>query len=578
MAWDLSCVEWPQRLEDGRSLVPDLPLDRKAADRAITIFNRLKLPDVIGNPVFAEAFGDWFRDIVAALFGSVVGGERMVREIFELVPKKNVKTTGGAGMMLTAMMVNRRPRAEFYLIGPTQSIADDAYGQAVGIIGVDDELRRRFKIQDHIRKITYRGQVASTLQIKTFDSSVITGKKISGGVLVDEIHELGKISGASNVLGELRGGMQPYPEAFLVMLTTQSNKAPAGIFKTELLKARMIRDGEIPARGLLPVLYEFPKAVIDSGAWRDPASWAMITPNAGRSISIPRLIEQCETDEATGEEAFQLFCAKHLNIEIGVAIGSTRWAGANYWEACADRTLTLEALIERSEVIVLGADGGGLDDLLGFAVLGREKGTGRWLLWTRAWVFRKALGQAPEGADEKAVRAAVKHRKSDVVTRLLDFAKDGDLKIVDNVGDDIHELGELVEQVAASGKLPEENAVGLDPYCIGAIVKEFGRRHIDTEKALMAIPQGWKMTGAITTAARELAGGRLVHAGQPMMAWCVGNAKVEPKGNAISITKQAAGSAKIDPLMAMFDAVAVMALNPEPSEYGSNLITILDAA
>jgi phage terminase large subunit-like protein len=563
---------------EGRSLVPELPLDEAASGRAVGIFNRLRLPDVVGNPRFEEAFGDWFRDIVAALFGSIVGGERMVREVFELVPKKNVKTTGGAGTMLTAMMVNQRPRAEFYLIGPTQSIADDAYGQAVGIIGADDELKKRFHIQHHVKKITYRGKVTSTLQIKTFDSAVITGKKISGGVLIDEIHELGKIAGAANVLRELRGGMQPYPEAFLVMLTTQSNKAPAGVFRGELLKARKIRDGAIPARGMLPVIYEFPKPIIDSGAWRDPANWAMITPNAGRSISIARLIEDCETAEESGDEELQLFCAKHLNIEIGVALHTDRWAATKYWEGCADRTLTLEQLIERSEVIVLGADGGGLDDLLGFAVLGRETGTGRWLLWTRAWVFRKALGQAPDDANEKAVLTATKHRKSDVVTRLLDFARDGDLKIVDNVGDDIHELGELVEQVMASGKLPEENAVGLDPYCIGAIVKEFGRRGLDTEKALMAIPQGWKMTGAITTAARELASKNLVHSGQPMMAWCVGNAKVEPKGNAITITKQAAGAAKIDPLMAMFDAVAVMGLNPVPGVYGGEVITILDAA
>jgi hypothetical protein len=46
------------------------------------------------------------------------------------------------------------------------------------------------------------------------------------------------------------------------------------------------------------------------------------------------------------------------------------------------------------------------------------------------------------------------------------------------------------------------------------------------------------------------------------MAWAVGNAKIEPKGNAVVITKQASGTAKIDPLMAMLDCVALMSANP----------------
>jgi phage terminase large subunit-like protein len=43
---------------------------------------------------------------------------------------------------------------------------------------------------------------------------------------------------------------------------------------------------------------------------------------------------------------------------------------------------------------------------------------------------------------------------------------------------------------------------------------------------------------------------------------------VEPKGNAILITKAVSGTAKIDPLMAMFDAVAVMSKCPETKQSG----------
>ena len=58
--------------------------------------------------------------------------------------------------MLTAMIVNRRPEAEFMFVAPTMEIAAIAYKQAKGTIRLDSELSKLFHVQDHIRKITHR--------------------------------------------------------------------------------------------------------------------------------------------------------------------------------------------------------------------------------------------------------------------------------------------------------------------------------------------------------------------------------------------------------------------------------------
>ena len=85
------------------------------------------------------------------------------------------------------------------------------------------------------------------------------------------------------------------------------------------------------------------------------------------------------------------------------------------------------------------------------------------------------------------------------------------------------------------------------------------------ETKCFGITQGWRMVGPMSVAERKLAEGKLIHGGQKLMNWCVGNARVELRGNANCITKQSSGVAKIDPLMAMFDAASLMALNPEGS-------------
>src|SRR5690606_28443273 len=106
--------------------------------------------------------------------------------------------------------------------------------------------QKRFLVRDHIKTIEDR-LTGSELKIKTFDMKVTTGAK-PVFVLLDELHLMSAMSYASRVFGQLEGGMLANPEALLVIITTQSDQPPAGVFKQELQYARGVRDGRITER------------------------------------------------------------------------------------------------------------------------------------------------------------------------------------------------------------------------------------------------------------------------------------------------------------------------------------------
>ena len=546
--WDLSCPDWETRIRAGHSLVPDLPLDNAAADRAVAIFNRLQLPDVPGNPRLADAAGDWFRDIVRAIFGSWSPGarERYIQEIFALVGKKNSKTSYSAGLGITWLLMNERPNASGIIVAPTQDISDIAFSQAMGMVLINPDLRnKRLRVQNHIRRITNL-KTGASLEILSFDPSVLTGQKPAFWLL-DEIHVIARNSKAASALGQLRGGTIAIPEAIGVIITTQSDSAPVGIFKTELNKARAVRDGRDTATRMLPVLYEFPPDIArDPIKWRDVKNWPMVVPNNGRSITVERLAQAFVTADASGPEEVIRWASQHLNIEIGIGLKTDHWPGARDWEKNADPNLSLEAIIARSDVITVGIDGGGLDDILGLAVLGRDAETFDWLHWGHGWLHRDVL----------------ELRKSEA-PKFLELEAVGDLELVDSMTDAYVSLVDIVEQIYETGMLAK---VGLDPVGVKLIVDEMARREITQESGIVeGVSQGYKLQGTIKSVEVNLDAGKLKHCGQALMSWCVGNCMVKVIGNSIMVTKQASGTAKIDPVMALFDAGALMLASPEAS-------------
>lgn len=544
--WSTACLDWPERIRSGQSIIPP-PIFPEQAEIALAVFKQLKIVDAPGSPTFGEAAAPWVFDLVASVFGAYDAetGKRLITEWVVVIPKKNSKSSLAAGIMMTALILGWRQSGIYTVLAPTVQVADNAFAPARDMVAKDDDLCVLMHTQSHVKTITNRTTNA-TLKVLAADSSTVGGTK-GIGTLVDELWLFGKVASAESMLREAIGGLASRPEGFVIYLTTQSDDPPAGVFKAKLQYARDVRDGKIHDPGLVPVIYEHPPEMVANGDCLKLENLAMVNPNLGYSVGKAFLKREFMKAEMAGGDTFRGFLAKHGNVEIGLNLRSDRWAGADFWEAAGTQPgLTLESLLERSEVVTIGIDGGGLDDLLGMAVIGRDKDTRQWLVWARAMAHPSVL-----------------ERRKDIASRLQDFARDGDLTMVQRIGDDVAEVADICAQCEASGLLDK---IGCDPAGLGGITDALVEAEIPAEK-MVGISQGWKLQGAIKTTERKLAEGVLVHGGQPMMAWCVGNAKIEPRGNAVMITKQAAGSAKIDPLMALFNGVTLMALNPGASDY-----------
>ncbi|EMO8838388.1 terminase large subunit [Citrobacter freundii] len=538
--WTTACPEWESLLVAKQSIIPP-PIFPDQAEQALGIFKELRVSDLPGKPTFGECSEEWVFDFVNAIFGGYEAetGKQLIREYGLLISKKNTKSTIAAGIMLTALILCWREDEEHLILAPTKEVADNSFKPAAGMIRADEELSDMFQIQDHIRTITHR-VTRNTLKVVAADTDTVSGKK-SGRILVDELWLFGKRSNAEAMFMEALGGQVSRNEGWVIFLTTQSDEPPAGVFKERLDYWRAVRDGKINDLKTLGVLYEFPDSMVESKAYLEQKNFYITNPNIGRSVSEEWIADQLLKNQNKTDGTLQQFLAKHLNIEIGLNLRSDRWAGVDFWEPQI-RQVAFSDILQRAEVATVGIDGGGLDDLLGLYIIGRDKETREWIGWGHAW----------------AHEIAVRRRKSEE-SRFNDFVKAGDLTIVKRVGQDTEEVAEYVSRINDAELLDK---IGIDPSGVGQILDALVEAEIP-EDSVVGVSQGWRLGGAIKTTERKLAEGVLIHGGQPLMAWCVGNARVEPKGNAILITKQASGKGKIDPLMALFNAVSLMALNPE---------------
>ena len=169
--WTTQCLDWEERVMDGRPLIPFPPLFPDEAEAGLSVLKELILMDVLGHPTMGEAARPWLIDFAGSIFGAYdeKAGRRLISEFFLLVSKKNSKSTTAASIMLSSLLRNWRDSAEFLILAPTIEIANNSYYPARDMVKADDELSDLLHVQEHIRTITHRN-TGATLKVIAADS------------------------------------------------------------------------------------------------------------------------------------------------------------------------------------------------------------------------------------------------------------------------------------------------------------------------------------------------------------------------------------------------------------------------
>lgn len=215
-----------------------------------------------------------------------------------------------------------------------------------------------------------------------------------------------------------------------------------------------------------------------------------------------------------------------------------------HWMAAAREGVTLDHILASAEVVTIGGDWGGADDLAALCVLGRLPDK-TWMAWARAWA-----------------RPSVFKARPKIAERLRDFERDGDLSVVTTGEEQAAQAADICLRVFEAGLLPETGGIGLDAAGIDLLLDALGSRGL-APPLVVPVPQGWKLQSAISGVPLRLEAGTLVHGGQPLLNWAVGNAKQRLRGSNYVVEKELAGAAKIDPLIALFNAAMRMRENPQ---------------
>ena len=246
--------------------------DEKKADRAVDFFRKY-LTHTKGARYYGRPFelAKFQETDIREVFGRVdEDGNRLIREVYEEVPKKNGKSEKLAAVGLKLLVADDEPTAEVYGAAADREQATIIFDVARIMVDANPELRRMLKVVETRRRITYRDWNSFYWAV----SADVKSKHgfSAHGVLFDEVHTQPTMR-LWDVLTS--GSGLARTQSLIWSITTAGivGESPVAEMLREDADA-MLRGVTPPSDHFYPILYAAPKDA-DPG---DEEAWAYCNP------------------------------------------------------------------------------------------------------------------------------------------------------------------------------------------------------------------------------------------------------------------------------------------------------------
>lgn len=501
--------------------------DEDSADRAVTFFPRFlrhMKGEWAGQPF---ELTPWQRDeIVRPLFGwKRQDGTRRYRTVYVEVPRKNGKSSLGAGIALILLYADHEQGGEVYSAAADRDQAAIVFDLAKGMVQASPELRAISEI--YRRSIVVR-RTGSAYHVLSADVKSKHGKNASG-VVFDELH----VQPNREMWDVLNTSTGARRQPVVIAITTAGYDRESICWEVHEY-ARKVQEKLIQDDSFLPVIHGAP----EEADWRDQAVWRQANPGLGVSLKFDYLEQEARKAQET--PSYQnTFRRLHLNQWTQQ---SERFIDLAVWNACAG-AVDLEQL--RGRPCFGGLDLSTTTDISAFVLLfppeDDEAADRDWHVLPFFWIPEENIGK-------RVRRDGVPYDA---------WVRDGLIEATDGNVVDYEVIRKRVKDLSERHHIRE---IAIDRWNATQITTQLEGDGL----TMVPFGQGYKdMSPATKQLETLLLSKRLRHGGHPVLRWMADNlaVKQDPAGNLKP--DKAKSTDRIDGIVALIMALGRAALHRE---------------